>query len=77
MAIAPAVYDEGSMLLIENMHQDMVVPRIGIHETQQRMSRGRVYQLVDPWQWEAIFWTCFIQISEVHVGPPLAIQFLD
>ena len=36
-----------------------------------------VHDEVDPWQREAVFWACFVYISEVNAEPPLAICFFD
>ena len=77
IAVEPAVGDEGSMLLIWNIHWDLVVSRVGIYKAQQGISRGHVHQLVNPRKWKAVFWAGFVQVSEFHVGSPLAIWLLD
>jgi hypothetical protein len=40
------------------------------------MSLGRVYEQVYPGQGKAIFWTCLVEVGEVHTHSPLAIGFL-
>ena len=36
-----------------------------------------VHDEVDPWQREAVLWACFVDVSEVDTGSPLAICFFD
>ncbi|GMH19495.1 hypothetical protein Nepgr_021336 [Nepenthes gracilis] len=44
------------MLLVLRTHSDLVVARIGIHETQQLMSGRRIHQQVNPGSMPS-FWT--------------------
>ena len=36
-----------------------------------------VHDEVDPWQREAILWTCFVDVGEINTESPLAICFFD
>ena len=36
-----------------------------------------VYNEVDPWQRETIFWACSVYVSEVDAEPPLVVRFFD
>lgn len=40
------------------------------------MSSSRIHQLIDLWQWKAIFWTCIIQVWIVYASHPLSVAFL-
>ena len=45
----------------------------GIQKAHLRMTYNGIHQLVDPRHGEMVFWTCFVQICEVHTYPPLSI----
>ena len=36
-----------------------------------------IYDEVDPWQRETVFWACSVNVSEVDAESPLAICFFD
>jgi hypothetical protein len=58
------------------MHEDLIVAREGIHETEQLIFRGRVYQCIDTRERKAVFRTGFVEVSEVYTHPPFAVGFL-
>jgi hypothetical protein len=68
---------EGSRELIGLLDLYLVVPGIGIKETQEFTPRSRIYDLIDPWQRKRNFGTCFIQTSVIYTHPPLLILFLN
>lgn len=39
------------------------------------MSNNRIYELIDPGEWKLVFWTCFIEVSEVNTHSPVSIYF--
>ena len=39
------------------------------------MSSSWVYQLINPWQGEAILWAIFVQVCEINAHPPFSIAF--
>ena len=41
------------------------------------MACSGVHDEVDPWQREAVFWACFVDVGEVNTESPLAIFFFD
>ena len=36
-----------------------------------------IYDEVDPWQRETIFWACSVDVSEVDAESPLVVRFFD
>src|SRR3954464_1372158 len=46
--------DERRLLLVLNSHFDLVVPRVGVEETQRLRTSGGVDYLVDPWEDELL-----------------------
>ena len=36
-----------------------------------------IYNEVDPWQRETIFWACSVDVSEVDTNSPLVVRFFD
>ena len=63
--------------MVVRVHADLVVAGEGVHETEKFMADCGVHDEVDPWQREAIFWACFVYVSEVDTESPLAICFFD
>ena len=41
------------------------------------MARCGIYNEVDSWQRETIFWACSVDVSEVDAESPLAVRFFD
>ena len=64
------------MLLIRDMHGDLIISRISIHEAEKLVPRGRIHELIDSWEWEAIIRASFVKINEVDTGSTLAIVLL-
>jgi hypothetical protein len=60
VAIHPERRNERSRELVGLLHFYLVVPRIGMKETQKFAPGGRVNDLIDPWQRKRNFRTCFI-----------------
>jgi hypothetical protein len=60
IAIHPERRDEQSRELVGLLHFYLVVPRIGVKETQKFAPGGRVNDLIDPCQRKRNFGTCFI-----------------
>ena len=63
--------------MVVEIHADLVVARESIHETEGFMAGCGIYNEVDPWQRETIFWACSVDVSEVDAESPLAIRFFD
>ena len=59
------------------VHTDLVVIGEGVHKTEEFMVCCGVNDEVDPWQREAVLWTCFVDVGEVDTESPLAICFFD
>jgi hypothetical protein len=58
------------------MHENLVVARKCVHKAEQLVPKGRVDQCIDAWEREAIFWTSFVGVGEVHAHSPLSIRLL-
>ena len=69
--------DEQGLFLVIRIHADLVVARESIHKTEEFMAGCGIYDEVDSWQREIIFWACSVDISEVDVEPPLVVFFFD
>jgi hypothetical protein len=69
--------DEGGCELNELLHLYLVVPVIGIKETQEFAPRSKIYDLIDPWQRKMNFGTWFIQSGVIYTHPLLPILFLN
>ena len=41
------------------------------------MTKGRIDELIDPWNREGIFRAGFIKVSEIHTNSPLASLLFD
>ena len=59
------------------VHADLVVTGEGVHETEKFMAGCGVHDEVDPWQREAVFWACFVDVGEVDTESPFTIHFFD
>ena len=63
--------------MVVGIHVDLVVAGESIHETKEFMADCGIYNEVDPWQRETIFWACSDDVSEVDAESPLVIRFFD
>ena len=63
--------------MVVGIHADLVVAGESIHETEEFMACCGIYNEVDPWQMETIFWACLVDVSEVDAESPLAVRFFD
>ena len=63
--------------MVVEVHDDLVVAGESIHETKEFMAGCGIYNEVDPWQRETIFWACSVDVSEVNAESPLAVRFFD
>ena len=63
--------------MVVGIHADLVVAGKSIHETEEFMASCGIYNEVDPWQRETIFWACSVDVSEVDAESPLAVRFFD
>ena len=77
IAIGSLLYDERGIFLVVWVHTNLVVAGKGIHKTEKLMAGCGIHDEVDPWQRDAIFWACFIDVGEVDTESPLAICFFD
>ena len=77
IAISSPPYDERGLFLVIRIHADLVVDGESIHITEEFMAGCGIYDEVDSWQRETIFWACFIDVSEVDAEPPLTVCFFD
>ena len=59
------------------VHADLVVTGEGVHVTEEFMACCGVHDEVDPWQREAVFWACFVDVGEVDIESPFTIFFFD
>ena len=55
----------------------MVVAGESIHETEEFMADYDIYNEVDSWQMEFIFWACSVDVSEVDAESPLSVCLFD
>jgi hypothetical protein len=76
VAVQSPVGDKGSLLLINSMHVNLIVPREGAHEVEELVSRGGVNKYIHPGKGKAIFGTCFVQVGEVNPHPPFVVCLL-
>ena len=53
----------------------MVVAGESIHKTEEFMACCGIYDEVDSWQRETIFWACSVDVSEVDAESPLVVRF--
>ena len=56
---------------------DLVVSEICVHEAEELVTRGGIHELVNPWDWEGVFWACFVKICVVNADPSFPFQLLD
>ena len=63
--------------MVVRVHADLVVTGEGVHETEKFMAGCGVHDEVDPWQKEAVFWACFVDVGEVDAKSPFTICFFD
>ena len=63
--------------MVAGIHADLVVAEESIHETEEFMAGCGIYNEVDPWQRETIFWACSVDVSEVDAESPLAVCFFN
>ena len=61
--------DECSFLLVGLVHGNLVITSVYIQEAHLDMTRVRVHQLVDLWQWESVFWASSIATCEMNTDP--------
>src|SRR3954464_7297998 len=57
---------EGGVPLVVRVHFDLVVPRESIHEGHPLIAGGVVHHDIGGGQWELIFRTCVVEVSEVN-----------
>jgi hypothetical protein len=76
VAVQSPVGDKGSLLLINSMHVNLIVPREGAHEVEELVSRGGVNKYIHPGKGKAIFGACFVQVGEVNPHPPFVVCLL-
>jgi hypothetical protein len=57
------------------MFGNLVIGRVGIHETQQLVLGYAVNQLIDSWKGKPILRVGFIQVNVINKDPPLPIGF--
>lgn len=48
--VESSVNGEGSLLLVRIVHADLVIVRVGVHDTEEGMPCCGIYQLVDTWK---------------------------
>ena len=77
IAIGPLPCDECGLFLVVGIHADLVVAEESIHEIEEFMADYGIYDEVDPWQRETIFWACLVDVSEVYAESPLPVRFCD
>ena len=77
VAIGSLPCDERGLFLIIWDHDDLVVAEESVHETEELMAGCGIYDEIDSWQRETIFWACSVDVSEVDAEFPLAFRFFD
>ena len=75
IAIGSLPCDERGLFLVIWVHADLVVAGEDIHKIEEFMAR--CHDEVDSRQWEAVFWACSVDVSEVDAESPLAVRFFD
>ena len=73
VAICPSWCDKICLVLIGNVHWDLIVALKCIQEAQLSMSRGRIHLLIYSRKWKRVFQASFVQISEVNTNPSFPI----
>ncbi|CAL9019504.1 unnamed protein product [Prunus brigantina] len=61
------------MFAIGRVHEDLVVSRIGVHETEQLVTDSCIHKLVYPRQRKTVLWTSLVQVGIVLTHSPSAI----
>ena len=75
--VSSPVGDEGGVFLVKRVHQNLVVPREGIHEVEHLMTGRGVDQQIYTGKGVAVFGTSSVQVRVVDTEPPFAIVFSD
>lgn len=55
ISFLPSASDEGSVLFVDLIYEDMIIAWVGIYKAQQLMSRGGIHKLAYLWKRETIF----------------------
>ena len=71
-AVDPSIKDECHLVLIEWMHINLVVSRVGFNKAKQFMTHHRIHQLINLLQGDSVFGTCLIEVDEVEAKSPFA-----
>src|SRR3954468_21807832 len=69
--------DERRLFLVLNNHFDLVVPRVGVKETQRLRARGGVDYFVDSREDELLLWAGAVQVCVVGTHSPGPVLLLD
>ena len=77
VAVSVAVSNKCSFLLIIRVHHDLIIPEECVHEGHEFVPSCCFDQAIDVWQWEAIIWTCLIEIGEIDAHLPLSVFLFD
>ena len=68
---------EGCLLLVAEVHLDLIIARESIHEAKELIASNGVHYEVDPGHGKAVFRASSVHVSEVNAESPLAICLLD
>ena len=67
--------DKGCLLRVRRVHRNFMVFREGVKKRQNAIPSNCIYNFIYTWQGEAIFRTCFIEISVFYTYVPLTTFF--
>ena len=69
--------DEGPLFLIFLLHGDLMLPLSSVNEAIELVTSCEIYQLINYWQWIAVFRACFFEVRVVDTHSVLSISFLN
>ena len=76
VVIQASIGDKRGLFLIFRVHEDLVVIGECIHEAEQFVTGCKVDQGINAWEGEAVLWTGFVEVGEVHAHFPLSVRLL-
>ena len=75
ITVGSLIGKERGLLFVTRVYVYLIVPRVGIHKRQERMSYCHIHQEINSGQWIAILGAGLIKVSEVYAQSPLLVAF--
>ena len=75
-AICPEVCNERGVDFVFRVHVYLIILGERVHKTQDDMAQGKVYELVNSWQWEAVLGARLVKVSVVDTHASLPNRLL-